>query len=286
MQDITNKCVMHYIKGGTTDKMRPHRTHLLHATHHISFPLGMLLRAELSSSTFYGKKWCQNNHLMAERSIWCERVILVVDAREYCCWAGKPSPGLPKTHHAVSVGLTPVSLVSVMSRLVSGLVLTPAQEHAFAWQDRLSRPPGRARAWTEHRHRQGDVQHPESSSAPSWKVPLQGQNPGHPQAFSIECSGKQGQRAWMGCLSGPIPRTHLIKLTSFVGPSLLLPKFTALIKFKLLILKERKDKITSQVRVIELLEVVCPLLCFFPPNERGSQPKVFRKFSLLTPNPV
>lgn len=56
MQDITNKCVMHYIKGGTTDKMRPHRTHLLHATHHISFPLGMLLRAELSSSTFYGKK--------------------------------------------------------------------------------------------------------------------------------------------------------------------------------------------------------------------------------------
>lgn len=144
------------------------------------------------------------------------------------------------------------------------------------------RPRPRLRPRPRPRPREG-VQHPVSSSAPGGEAPLQSQHAGQheqsarpvvqgaggettPRFLPIERPPKQGQHAWKGCLSGPV--AHRAKPTSFAGP-VLLPKATALIKFKLLILKERKGRITSQVRFIELLEVVCPLLWFFSPKREG-----------------
>lgn len=189
---------------------------------------------------------------------------------------GTLSPGVSKPHHTVNVDLTPIPLATGMSRWLSGLALTPEEEHTFP-------PVPTTQDWPSGPCQQRQkVQHPVISSPLLGKRPCRAGTQDSASRLHTVCHevqpARRGPQESEGDLRGRAaprdqwPRLHRAQPMTFAGPAVLLPKPTALIKFKLLILKEREGRITSsQVRFIELLEGACPFLCPpHPPNERGS----------------
>lgn len=169
----------------------------------------------------------------------------------------KLSPRLAKPQHTTLVCLAALSLTPVMSALLSGPALTGIAP-CLSLRTPLDRPDvgaGRCAA--------ASCELSSTTSETTSRLPS-------------KHSAKQGHQPGRAAPGAQQPRVHLITRPSSAGPSVLLPKPTALIKFKLLILREIKSRITSEVRFTKLLEVVGPLLCFASPppsptqDERGS----------------